>query len=475
MNHRDISVFIFLTSGTGDKICVHQAHFIAREHTEVLSWRNFHKVFPLNIQLPSKGNLTASEGFIFQIVRHLQHLRLIFRIVVNHQLHRIQNRHHTGTLHFQVFTDTVLKHRIIHRAVRLGNSAQINQHLDGFRSKAAAAQSGDGRDSRIIPSIYHLVLHQLLDITFSRHHIGQIHFCELNLARRIFISDFSHHPVIQRTVILKLQRTQGMGNSLNRILDGMGKIVHRVDAPFISCIVMRNVSHPVKNRISHIDIRGRHIYFCAEHTAAVLEFSCAHLLEQFQVFLYAAVTVRAVLSWFRQSSAVFTDFLRAQVADIGLPFFDQLDCSLIHLLKIIRRKVQVILPVGAQPADIFLDRLHKLCLFLCRICIVKSKMKLTVVFLRHSIAQQNSLGMSDMQITVRLRRETGADMIVNTFRQVFLNGQFNKIFRYHFFFFHNNSSSSNLSPAAVQPSELLLPLLIIFHYITKKAVFKGFS
>ena len=62
----------------------------------------------------------------------------------------------------------------------------------------------DGWDDPRIASIFHLVLHQRLDITFCRHHIGQIHFCELNLARRIFISDFSHHPVVQRTVILKL-------------------------------------------------------------------------------------------------------------------------------------------------------------------------------------------------------------------------------------------------------------------------------
>ena len=254
-----------------------------------------------------------------------------------------------------------------------------------------------------------------------------------------------------------------MGDALDRILDRMCEIVHRIDAPFISGVMVSHMSHTVDDRISHIDIRGCHIDFCAKHTAAVLKFSVFHLLEQFQVFLNAAVSVRAVFSRLCQRSPVFTDLFRTQVADICLSFFDQLYRRLIHLVKVVGREIQMILPVGAQPLDIFFDRLNKFRFFFGRVCIIKTKVKFTVIFFCHSVAQQDRFGMSDVQVAVGLRRETGADMVINALCQVFVNGLLDKISGYHFFFFHRDESSSNLL------------LLIIFHYNTKSPVFKGFS
>ena len=51
MDYGDISVLVFLASGAGDEVCVHQADFIAWEHTEVFADRLLHEVFALDVQL----------------------------------------------------------------------------------------------------------------------------------------------------------------------------------------------------------------------------------------------------------------------------------------------------------------------------------------------------------------------------------------------------------------------------------------
>ena len=98
MDHGDIAVLILLKSGTGHKVCAHQTHLIAREQTEVFARWLLHEVLTLNVKLSSKRNHSRSKLRILEVVRNLHHLSLTFRIVVDHQLHRIKDRHHTGSL-----------------------------------------------------------------------------------------------------------------------------------------------------------------------------------------------------------------------------------------------------------------------------------------------------------------------------------------------------------------------------------------
>ena len=50
MDHRHVAVCILLKAVAGYKICIHQAHFIAREHTEILFRWLLHEVFTLDIE-----------------------------------------------------------------------------------------------------------------------------------------------------------------------------------------------------------------------------------------------------------------------------------------------------------------------------------------------------------------------------------------------------------------------------------------
>ena len=113
------------------------------------------------------------------------------------------------------------------------------------------------------------------------------------------IFQFSDYPVVKGTVILKFQSTDGMSNALNSVLNRMGEIIHGINTPFVPCIVMGHMGHPVDNRIPHIHIRRRHVDFCAEHLLSILVFSFSHLFKETEIFFHAAVSIRAFFSRLR--------------------------------------------------------------------------------------------------------------------------------------------------------------------------------
>ena len=196
MYFHDFSVLVLDTAGAFYEISTHQAHFVAGEHTEIFLGRLFHEVLSLNIQFFAEGNLAAAQSFVFRIVDYRQHLRLSFGIVINYQFHRIQNSHHTGCLCLQILTDTILQHCIICGRLCLGDTAQFYELLDGFRCESSSAQCCDGYQSGIIPAVHDALFYQLLDITLTGHHIGQVQLCEFDLLGRMRIFQFSYHPVI---------------------------------------------------------------------------------------------------------------------------------------------------------------------------------------------------------------------------------------------------------------------------------------
>ena len=210
----------------------------------------------------------------------------------------MQNSHHPWCLFLQILTDTIIKHRIIDRTVRLGHSDKLDKHADGFRCEATSFECRDGNQPGIIPAVHDAFFHQFFNVTLSGYYIGQIKFCKFNLARRHLIFYLPDHPVIQRAVILELQRTTGMCNPFNCIFNRMSKIIHRIDAPFVFCIVMCHMCDPVNHWIPHIDIRRCHINLCTQYLASIRILSVFHILKEFQILINTPVPVWTFLPGF---------------------------------------------------------------------------------------------------------------------------------------------------------------------------------
>ena len=110
---------------------------------------------------------------------------------------------------------------------------------DRFRRVAAAPQAGDGRHARIVPSGDVPVLHELQQLALAHHGVVQVQPRELDLLRPIVArTDVSTQPVVERPVILELQRAQRVRDALERVRQRMREVVHRVDAPGVARPVM---------------------------------------------------------------------------------------------------------------------------------------------------------------------------------------------------------------------------------------------
>ncbi len=196
MNRRHFAVFILFKACTGHKIGIHQTHLIARKQTKIFLWRLLHEVLAFDVQFPGERHLSRPKRFVFHIILHFKIFGLIFRIIIDHKLDRIQYRHHPRTLQLQILPDAVFQHRVIDGGLTLGNPAQIHEQFDGFRRKAPPSERRNRNKAGIIPAVYDFILDKLFDIPLSRHDIGQIKLRKFDLLWRKLILKLAHHPVI---------------------------------------------------------------------------------------------------------------------------------------------------------------------------------------------------------------------------------------------------------------------------------------
>ena len=165
----------------------------------------------------------------------------------------------------------------------------------------------------------------------------------------------------------------------------MSKVIHWINAPGVAGSVVGHMSNTVDDRITHVHVRRCHIDLGTKNFFSIGIFAFFHFLKKLKVFFYGTVTVRAFFSRFCQCPSVLANLLRCQVTDIGFAFFDQLHCCFIHLVKVIGCEKQSVFPVSTQPFDIRLDGLYKLNSLLGRVGVIKTHVKLAVIFLCKSI------------------------------------------------------------------------------------------
>ena len=75
-----------------------------------------------------------------------------------------------------------------------------------------------------------------------------------------------------------------MCDAFQSVLQRMSKIVHRVNAKFISLSMMVHVSYPKDYRIAQIRIIGIRIDASSESSCSIGKFTVFHTLKQSEIF-----------------------------------------------------------------------------------------------------------------------------------------------------------------------------------------------
>ncbi|BAF61048.1 hypothetical protein PTH_2866 [Pelotomaculum thermopropionicum SI] len=389
----------------------------------------FEKVVLLDVKLAGKRHLARAQGGIFLVVNGIQLLHLPLRVVLDDHPQRAQHGHDARGFQVQVFPYAVLQKRNIDYAVAFGNADEIAKPANCLRGIAAPAQAAYGGHPRVVPAAYIALFNQFPQLPLAHYGVAQVEPGKLDLLR-VINAQRVKHPVVQRAVVFKLQGADGVGNPLNGIRYGMGKIIHGINAPFVSRPVVGCVHNAVEHRVAHVQIAGGHVDLRPEHPRTVGELARFHPFEQFQVLLHRPVAVGAFPAGLGQSAAVLPYFLRAQVADVGLAGLNQLDGVLVHLLKVVRGVKEPAVPIKPEPFYILLDRLHIFLVFFGRVGIVEPQVAQPAVLSGEAEIEADRFGMPDMQVAVGFRGKPGMDAAaVFVCLHVFVNNVLNEIGR----------------------------------------------
>ena len=406
----DVAVRVLHTAGTLHQIRALQAALrTVGGQSLVLGHRDLHKVFRLDPQMAREGDLMGALRRVGGVVLHREYLALALGIVGHRQLHRMQHRHSALGGGVQILPQAVLQRAVLDDAGGLAHTDHLAEIADGGGGVAPAAQAAQGGHPGIVPAGNIVLLHQLAELPLGHDGVVDVQAGKLNLPGLVVgDGDVVHHPVVQGTVLLILQGAQAVGDALQRVLNGMGKVVHREDAPLGALPVVVDEADAVDDGVAHVEVAAGQVDLGAEGHLALLHLAVLHLLKQPQVLLDGPVTVGGH-GGDADVAAVGLKLLRRQLADVGKALLDELHRVLIVLLEIVGAIEEPVAPVEAQPVDILLDGVHILGVLLGGVGVIHAQVAQAVVPLSGAEVDAQGLAVADMQIAVRLRREAGVD------------------------------------------------------------------
>ncbi|OPY05648.1 MAG: hypothetical protein A4E61_00223 [Syntrophorhabdus sp. PtaB.Bin184] len=203
-----------------------------------------------------------------------------------------------------------------------------------------------------------------------------------------------------------------MGDLLDGIGKAVGEVVHGVNDPVVTDAIVARALDPVDDGVTHGDIGRCHVDLRTEHTTAVFELTGPHPGEDVEVLLDGPVAVGTVPAWLRERAPVSPDLVGVEVADVCLPPPDEGHGELVEGLEVVRGEEEPVFPIKAKPPDVILDGLHELQGFPGGVGIIHAEVARSPVLGGDPEVQAYRLGVSYMEVAVRLRRKTRGDRVV---------------------------------------------------------------
>mmetsp|Transcript_20037 Transcript_20037/g.42182 ORF Transcript_20037/g.42182 Transcript_20037/m.42182 type:complete len:244 (+) Transcript_20037:1429-2160(+) len=211
----------------------------------------------------------------------------------------------------------------------------------------------------------------------------------------------------------------------------MSEVVRRVDAPLVTDVRVADVLDSVRHLIEHVEVGRGHVHFHAEARHPLVKLPQLHIIEKLEVLLHARLAVRragvalrplrvARLEALRARLSVLLGHLTAHLnllrlleAHVGIARLDQLDGEGVQI-------VEALAGVGGpgrrppHPFHVFIDRLDVLITLGLGVRVVVTEHGLATLgrhpqlFERQRKVHIHGLGVSDVKVAIRLRREAGA-------------------------------------------------------------------
>mmetsp|Transcript_4352 Transcript_4352/g.10191 ORF Transcript_4352/g.10191 Transcript_4352/m.10191 type:complete len:233 (-) Transcript_4352:938-1636(-) len=208
-------------------------------------------------------------------------------------------------------------------------------------------------------------------------------------------------PLVLFVPIIVLGRSQGMSDTLQRIHNGASQIIGRIGLVGSSTPMMRLQVLSKQNRISQGSIVRVHVNLGTETPSCTFFLARVHHQKLFLGFFWRLVAVFTLDS----IRALLLHLLLGSIVHVGCTIFNHTHGITINGPKVIG-SIGHDIGIDSQQFQIFHNGLLVLFLFLGRIGIIKSHNESPLVATSIVIIEQDSLGMSNVQITRRFGWET---------------------------------------------------------------------
>ena len=173
----------------------------------------------------------------------------------------------------------------------------------------------------------------------------------------------------------------------------------------------------------------RHVDLRPEGHRSLGVLALAHLLEEPKILFHRTIPIGAVCPRLGERPLLRCDLLGGLLIDIGQPPLDQVDRKVIELLEVVAGVVDIA-PVEAEPLDIPQDRIDILLVLLDGVGIVEADVADPAILLGDAEVHTYRLGVSDMEVAIRLRGKSRLDAsVVESLPEVTLHDLLYKIER----------------------------------------------
>jgi len=108
---------------------------------------------------------------------------------------------------------------------------------------------------------------------------------------------------------------------------------------------------------------------------------------------------------FCATSSAFSNLLLVLEANISLVLFDKVNGKFVKLLEIVRRGCHLCRCI-TKPSNILFNMIDEFMILLAWICVIKSQIASTSIFLGNCEIKTNSFCVSNMKISIRFWRES---------------------------------------------------------------------
>ena len=148
--------------------------------------------------------------------------------------------------------------------------------------------------------------------------VREVQARELDLLR-VMDAELVEVPVVERPVVLVLERAERVRDALDRVGLAVRPVVHRVDAPGVARAMVRALRMRYMHGIAQVDVARRHVDLRPQDVLRRPSNSPPRIRRKRSRFSSTgAVAVRALAARLGQRAAVLAHLLGGQIVDVGL-------------------------------------------------------------------------------------------------------------------------------------------------------------